>query len=338
MPQTNYRTLKKRIDKQIKDKKLLCDIKLNDAEFDVLAKHIALCVSGRYRISEKSGAAAVFLVACGQRFYDGAYWEHVEEACGVLIPYKTRLLLGDAFYGFAVSNGIPVFSRSDRVKNIMAQCFLPDHFEDDFFRFLFYGYFVDLKCDITRLPKTLGEEFLSAASSDKDGARMGMITRGTRDFISFYPAAANKKMRRLLLLTDKLFRFAPLPLILTSADKALIAWCEGDETFRREAKNANFGGHISRNEAFSAPYTDETDGVTTLWLPAQFFRKEENADENIVWSIDGKSAVRPAVTVSMAGIQTEPVKLRLTGAVPKEAGITYGSTERKWTVAKKESE
>ncbi len=336
MPQTNYSILKKRIDRQIKEKKLLCDIKLTDAEFDVLAKHTALCISGRYRITEKSGAVAVFLVACGQRYYDGAYWEHVEEACGAPIPYKTRLNLGDAFYGFAKSNGIPVFSKSDRVKNVMAQCFLPKRFENEFFRFLFYGYFVDLKCDITRLPKTLGEEFLSAASSDDDTARMGMITRGTRDFISFYPAAANRKMRRLLLLTDKLFRFAPLPLILTASDKALIEWCEGDETFRREAKNANFGGHISRNEAFSAPYTDDTDGVATLWLPAQFFRREENADENIVWSIDGRSAVRPAVTVSMAGIQTEVVKLRITGDIPKEAGIKYGGTERKWTVTKKE--
>ena len=329
---TGYGTVKKRTEKQIKDGRLLCDIKLTDAEFDALANHVGQCVSGRYRISEKNGAIAAFLVACGQRYYDGAYWKHVEKACGVRIPYKTRLLLGDAFYGFAQANGIPVFSKNDRVKNIMAQCFLPDFFESDFFRFVFYGYFVDLKCDIAKLPKTLGEEFIYAAQSDEDTARMGMITRGTRDFISFYPAAANRKMRRMLLLIDKLFRLAPLPLRLGASDKALIAWCESDETFRREAKNANFGGHINRNEAFSAPYTDDSEGELTLWLPAQFFRIEENADENIVWSLDGRSAVRPAVTVSMAGIQTEPVKLRLTGDSPGEASIEYGQTVRKWTI------
>ncbi len=334
--QTNYRALKKRLEKQIKQGKLLCDIKLTGAEFDTLAKQVSYFISGRYKATDKNGALAVFLVAAGQRYYDGAYWEHIEEICGAEIPYKTRLLLGDAFYGFAVNNGIPVFSRSDRVKNIMAQCFLPEHFECDFFRFLFYGYFVDMKCDITRLPKTLGEDFISAASSETDSARMGMITRGTRDFISCYPAAANKKIRRLLLLTDKLFHLAPLPLILTRSDKALIAWCESDETFRREAKNANFGGHINKNEAFSSPYADISDGVPTLWLPAQFFRYEENADANIVWSIDGRSAVRPAVTVSMAGIQTEPVKIRLSGEIPDEAGITYGETTRKWAIIKKD--
>lgn len=332
MPRTFYQTIKKKTEKQIKDGRLLCDIKFTDPEFDALAKHACKCISGRYRISEKNGALAAFLVACGQRYYDGAYWEHVEEVCGTPIPYKTRLLLGDAFYGFAQANGIPVFSKNDRVKNIMAQCFLPKNFEHDFFRFLFYGYFVDLKCDISRMPKTLGEDFLSAASSDIDTARMGMITRGTRDFISLYPAAANRKMRRLLLLTDKLFRLAPLPLILTATDKALIEWCEGDETFRREATNANFGGHIYRNEAFSAPFIEEDAAGKVLWLPSQFFRTEENANENIVWSIDGRSAVRPAVNVSMAGIRTEPVKLRITGDVPSEASVTYGQTVRKWKV------
>jgi hypothetical protein len=334
--QTNYRTLKKRIEKQIKDGRLLCDVKLSAKEFGTLTAYVNRCVSGAYKISERNAALAVFLVAVGQKYYDGAYWEHVEEICGAEIPYKTQLALGDAFYGFAAANGIPVFSKSDRVKNIMAQCFLPEFFEADFFRFLFYGYFVDLKCDITRMPKTLGEDFISAASSESDTARMGMITRGTRDFISLYPAAANRKMRRLLLLTDKLFRLSPLPLILTRQERALIAWCERDETFRREATNANFGGHINRNEAFSAPFTDEADGVPTLWLPAQFFRYEENADENIVWSLDGRSAVRPAVTVSMAGIQTEPVKIRLSGEIPDEAGITYGETTRKWVIIKKD--
>lgn len=311
---TEYAALKRKIDRSVKAGTLLCDIKLTDDQFDVLASHAGKCIRGSYPVSPKSAPLAVFLVLAGQRYYDGGYWEHVSDAVGFAVPYKMQQKLGDAFYDFAVSHGLTVFKKEERVRNIMAQVFLPIGFEYDFFSYLFYHYFVDLNCDISRLD-------VAFLLDPDEGARQRLVTRGTLDFIAANPKTARIRIRRMFSVMDRVFRLEALMPRLSASDMRLIAWCGRDPTFRRESKIRNFRDRDGLSGAFTEPYVENTDVGAVLWLPGIIFRND-NVSPDIAWYLDGEVISYPAAELSITGIKTEIVRIVLEKAPPEGSVLT----------------
>lgn len=323
---TSYATVKKKIEGKLKKGALLCDIRLTEDEYAVLALYGAKCIQGRYPISGKSSTLALFLVATGQRYYDGSFWDHVSDAVGFAVPYKAQQKLGDAFYEYALSKGLTVFGREERVRNIMAQVFLPLGFENDFFSFLFYRYFVDLNCNIS----SLDTSFLSLG---EEVARSHLVTRGTLDFIAANEKYASIRVKRMFSVMDKVFRLELLPQKLSARDKRLIAWCSKDATFRRESKSRNFSDRAGLKGAFTSPYVEQSEGKAFLWLPSVIFRNEGSMPD-VTWYLDGEVISYPACELSITGIKTEIVRLEMEKAPPKGSIITVrcGHTVQSFTL------
>lgn len=335
---TEYSKLKKRLLRDFERGVMLGDIKLSDAELDVLALYTGKCVRGSYPLGEENLPVAVFLVAVGARYYDGGYWNHVSRLCKTRLGYKEQLLLGDAFYSFASRRGTPVYNDVDRVKNILAQCLVPDFFRDDLYSFLFYHYFVDLDRSLKASKRRELYRLFEGEGDNSDRTRM--ITRGMRDYAGLYPTQTNKKLYRILSLMDRYFRLDRLPARLSAADKSVTEWCENDETFRRESKKGNFGDRLIKNYAFSQPYVTFEDGGCFLWLPSLMFRAEDGSDaDGIAWVYGERVISYPAATIGIAGIKTEIVKFPLPIPPPPGAFVTLrcaDGTEKRFDIVSTE--
>ena len=148
--------LRNRIYQEFPRVTLLCNIEINNEEYDLLCdyfrkKYLILC--------QNDGKCAedvlfcVALVQIGIRMYDGKFWEHISEILwrqnGKIIPVNQHEWIGGLFTRTMLSFGKPIYRKNEYVNNILMHCFITDGFADKFFDFLYSFYSIDLERDIS---------------------------------------------------------------------------------------------------------------------------------------------------------------------------------------------
>ena len=147
--------LRNRIYQEFPRVTLLCNIEINDEEYDLLCDYFRKKYLELRRNDGKCAEDILFCVALvqmGIRTYDGKFWEHIGEILWrqnrKTIPVNQHEWIGGLFTKTMLSFGKPVYRKNEYVNNVLMHCFITDSFADKFFEFLYSFYSIDLERDI----------------------------------------------------------------------------------------------------------------------------------------------------------------------------------------------
>ena len=167
-----YTHLRNRIVSEFKDVKLLCEISVNDEEYDILCSYLRKWYQSGIQEGCSDIIDIIFCVALTQigiRCYDGSYWNHVEAVIGkgqkCNITISQRDWMGRVFAETMLGFGKAIYKRGENIANILMHCFVTDNFAPRFFEFLFQYYDYDLERDISG---NVLEESLNVCNSIKN--------------------------------------------------------------------------------------------------------------------------------------------------------------------------
>ncbi|OLR58525.1 hypothetical protein BHF70_02150 [Anaerostipes sp. 494a] len=151
-----YTHLRNRILQEFLDVKLLCEIEINDKEYEILCDYFKkqyLFIRRDVGHSIIDVLFSVALVQIGIRNYDGNFWKHIAKVLwdkdDKNIPVNQRTWIGGTFTETMMGFGKPIFKETEYVTNIMMHCFVADKFLPKFFEYLFQYYNLDMERDIS---------------------------------------------------------------------------------------------------------------------------------------------------------------------------------------------
>lgn len=297
---TPFERLKKRIDKQFREKKFIGDISVNDEEFDILvscflAKYNYLKCSSMHILLDPVFATA--LVHLGIRYYSrGNFWGNISSALGIeKINSNHQVWIRDSFNVTLKSYGKLMLPNDDTINNILMHGFVSDYYANDFFRFLFAFYYIDLERDLERNDRSTMNSLIDIMTRDDNTGRTYYLVKQTADAVRANTRGCKIRIRRFLRLIDSCF-WDRIDLSGSNhrLTKQLNNWKETSEEFHSEVYKYNVGGYIAGGKkSFSSPYfrCDFKTLRLELVLPKQLVKHE--FDNNVYWEIvvDGKQHI-----------------------------------------------
>lgn len=292
---SKFITLRNRIYQEFPKVTLLCNIEINDEEYDLLCDYFRKKYLELRRNDGKCAEDVLFCVALvqmGIRTYDGKFWEHISEILWrqnrKAIPANQHEWIGSLFTKTMLSFGKPIYRKNEYVNNVLMHCFITDSFADKFFEFLYSFYSIDLERDISTNFDELCD-YICDSIKNPFGKRKQFLSK-----YIFLSVRADKRyckevIKILLRLIDQAFwnefhdNFQRTRLI-----EKFFTWCK-DEKFIKEIQKRKESEHRKRKQ-FRTPYLKsilETNRFQLLLPPQLIPSYFENA--KLCWKIEGKS-------------------------------------------------
>lgn len=312
---TPFERLKKRIDKQFCEKLFIGDIPINDEEFDILVS----CFLAKYNYLRCSSSHilldpvfATTLVHMGIRYYSkGNLWGNISSALGIeKINSNHQVWIRDSYNITLKSYGKLTIPNDDTINNILMHGFVSDYYANDFFKFLFAFYRIDLERDLERNDRSTMNSLIEIMTRDDNSGRTYYLVKQTADAVRANTRGCKIRIRRFLRLIDSCF-WNKIDLSGSNhrLTKLLNNWKETSEDFNSEVYKYNVGGYIAGGKkSFSSPYfrCDFKTLKLELVLPTQLIKHE--FDNNVYWEIvmnEKRYVINNDVYEAVTGNKTE---------------------------------
>ena len=311
-----FTRLRSRILREIKRKKFLGDIPINDEEYAILVDYIHRLLTanhGRTLQDAPDVCVAVGLVQVGIRFYDGNYWSPAADAFSVpdlKKPCGLRTQLGSIFQNTLVKYAKAFTNANETVQNILMHGFVSNYYADQYFDFLYAFYRLDLGRNISQMD-TAAIRALFDSIAHSASARIYMIRGHVHDAVIANPIGSKIRLRRHLRLIDNFFWNENYRLHTNNRIYALLQdWVDKNNRFESERKET--GIHRRGKKAFSSPHfrTDYQQGTFRLYLPAQLLPRDLQTHITIHISIgDYRNKIPADIVEIVTAYRTEPVEI-----------------------------
>lgn len=295
---SKYIRLRNRIYQDFPKVTLLCEIKINDEEYELLCDHFRKKYLELRRNDGKCPEDVLFCVALvqiGIRMYDGKFWEHISEVLWrqdkKQIPVNQHEWIGDLFTKTMLSFGKPIYRKKEYVNNVLMHCFVTDSFANKFFDFLYLFYNIDLERDIsTNFDDNC--DYICDSIKNPFGKRKQLLSK-----YIFLSVRADRRyckgaIKTILCLIDQAFwnefydDFKRTRLI-----EKFFIWCNS-KAFIEEIQKRKGSGH-RKEKQFRTPYLKcflETNRFQLI-LPTQLIPSYiENA--RLCWKIEGRKTLK----------------------------------------------
>ena len=316
---SKFITLKNRIYQEFPRVTLLCNIEINDEEYNLLCDYFRKKYLALRRNDGKCAEDVLFCVALvqmGIRTYDGKFWEHISEILwrqdGKIIPVNQHEWIGGLFTKTMLSFGKPIYRKNEYVNNILMHCFITDSFADKFFDFLYSFYNIDLERDISTNFDEISD-YICDSIKNPFGKRKQLLSK-----YIFLSVRADKRyckevIKTILHLIDQAFwnefygDFQRTRLI-----EKFFTWCNGEKFIKEIQKRK--GSERRKRKQFRTPYLKcflDTNGFQ-LVLPAQLIPTYmENT--KLCWRIEGKKLLNFDCEIEdgYAGKRTKEIPITL---------------------------
>lgn len=290
---SKFITLRNRIYQEFPEVTLLCNIEINDEEYDLLCDYFRKKYLELRRNDGKCAEDVLFCVALvqmGIRTYDGKFWEHISELLwhqnGKIIPVNQHEWIGGLFTKTMLSFGKPIYRKTEYVNNILMHCFITDSFADKFLDFLYSFYNIDLERDISTDFDEISN-YICDSIKNPFGKRKQLLSKYISLSVRADKRYCKEAIKTILNLIDQAFwnefygDFQRTRLI-----EKFFTWCNG-EKFIKEIQKRKWSDHRKRKQ-FRTPYLKsflDTNGFQ-LVLPSQLISSYiENA--KLCWKIEG---------------------------------------------------
>lgn len=289
--------LRNKIYEKFSEITLLCEIEIDDEEYELLCDYFRKKYLELRRNDGKCPEDVLFCVALvqmGVRTYDGKFWEHISEILWhhnrKQIPANQHEWVGGLFTKTMLTFGKPIYKKSEYVYNVLMHCFVTDSFANKFFDFLYSFYNIDLKRDISTDFDEICD-YICDSIKNPFGKRKQLLSK-----YIFLSIRADRKyckeiIKTILRLIDQAFwnEFYE-DFNRTGLIEKFFVWCNSTE-FIKELQKERRGG-CRKEKQFRTPYMKSFLDTNTfqLILPAQLLPSYiENA--RVYWKIEGRRSL-----------------------------------------------
>ena len=313
-----FSRLRARILREIKRKKFLGDILINDEEYAILVDYIHRLLSSEHTQTLQNGSdvcVAVGLVQVGIRFYDGNYWSPAAVAFSLPDLKKTcglRTQLSSIFQNTLVKYGKAFTNANETVQNILMHGFVSNYYADQYFDFLYAFYRLDLGRNINQMD-TVAIRALFDSIAHSTSARTWLIREQVRNAVIANPIGSKIRLRRHLRLIDNFFWNENYRLHTNNRIYSLLQdWVDKNNRFESERRET--GIHRRGKKAFSTPHfrADYQQDTFKLYLPAQLLPRDLQAYVTVHISIGNYKNTIPAdIVETVIAYRTEPVEISI---------------------------
>lgn len=305
-----YERLRNRIYREVKRKKLIGDIPINDEEFAILIEYLQSFY--RYlallRWEECTDLlVCVAMVQIGIRYYDGGYWTHFAKLLDKSNWNVNRqAVMGKICIATLHKYDKFVNDENERINTVLMHGFVADKYFDDLVDFLFAYYRIDLERDLSRNDRDTMRDLLDSMKRKDSSNRTYKLVQQTSDAVTANPIGSNIRLRWLLRLIDASFWGEEIKINRDNRLSRLFGeWMNKSKEF-----SLSRGARGEKQRIFSSPHLmfDSNKEKFELQLPAQIVRNRED----LFWTIsmEGKSETLSVEAFEVVlGYKTEPLVL-----------------------------
>ena len=322
--------LANRIHREFQQVDLVCEIEINNDEFQLLCDYLKDKYHDRvwYRVTGPSMDVilTVALVQIAIRYYDGNFWKYVQRVLGAQkLPANQQQWLGGIATTTLRKYGKAILNEHENAANILLHSFLTGSFIQKYFEYLFQYYEKDMErsvsedclseadfiCDCISNPYAKRQQFLSDYA--------GMSIYAARDY-------CQKIIAGSLKLIDETFWNQPIGDVMLPDRlyNQFLVW-KDFSIFFREMKADSERSHGSVQKMFRKPhlYCDLNDTTFQIILPKQMLLMRDYGFPQVFWRVtgpNGQSEYPCSVRESYSGFRTEELS---TDIDPKDIFADY---------------
>ncbi len=297
---TEWGRLHNRLIREFIDAELVGEIELSDDEYTLLRDKyfIPRCRQLLGSSESNNKTDILFTIAITnvaiRTYNNGALWPKMAEVIGVRkLTNIQQAMLGKRVYQTLMCYGKAYADRSEHLRNILMHAFITDSFTNDFFKYLFQFYNLDLDRNIS---DTCDEEadYICEAIKNPHSKRQQMLSEYTGlsiyaayDYCKGVIAASLKAIDNAFWGTSNDVSNMP-----TRLYEKLIEWKNNEKGDFRKEKARGVGSY---KKYFNTPLLIcETSGDVrfNIILPKQLIQSSENEYRNITWRIKHGTEVK----------------------------------------------
>ena len=282
--------LSKRINREIKSKKYISDIRITDGEYAMLRGYLYYAI----KLLNRTGAApddAVFAAAVTNvaiRVYkDGNFWSYFYEEVSAKYNPVTSRNIGVKFYSILEKYDLAHVDAGGYVQNILLHCFVSDNYAYSYFEFLFNFYRIDLDRDISRLDTETMRALMDSICSEENVGRTYMLVQHIGQAMAANRRGATIRIRNHMKLLDRFFWDDSFEINTTHRLNNLMQkWARSSREVIGEMESYTTGRRRG-TKRFSQPYIhfDSQNNSCSIVIPAQSVKAYDT--EDIIWRITG---------------------------------------------------
>lgn len=320
---TPFGRLKRRVNKEIVNKKLIGDIVISSEEEEMLFFYIVYRYNTlKSRGSHSMGPDPLFVLALirfGMKFYDRNFWSHIKVLVGGDFPVNHQTWIGTTCTDTLRHYNKIIVNESEHVKNILLHGFISDYYASDLFSFLFKFYSINLERDISRLDKDYMTHLIDAIIKNDNTERTYLIKQQVSDAVKDNVRGAKTRIRGILNAIHQMFWYGCEEFHTANRIKLLLkSWMSGSLDVKEERKKYDgLNESISKRKNYFEPYLmhDNKTNSFALILPKQILANTQNDNDafGVKWFIQFVSSsgekeikqIPPAILQTPIGYQTE---------------------------------
>ena len=280
----------KRINREIKRKKYISDIRITDQDYQLLRGylHYAVIMLNKTNVAPDAAmfAAAVTNVAI-KTYKEGNFWGNFFKEIATDQRSNTQRNIGVCFYNVLEKNDLVRVDAGEYVQNILLHCFVSDYYSTAYFDFLFNFYRIDLDRDISRLDTDTMRALMDSICAEENVGRTYMLVQHIGQAMAANRRGATIRIRNHMKLLDKFFWDDSFEINTTHRINNLMQkWARSSKDVIGEME-AYSTGRKRGSKRFASPYIeyDQYNQCSFLVIPAQSIKRVES--EEIYWRVTG---------------------------------------------------
>ena len=284
-----WNRLEKKIKRSFAKVKYICDIHLNDHEYELVKVYLKKVLKQNPNFTEPycEEVYATALVHTAARSYkDGNLWGSLFSYLEMKKNQYMQVSIGEEFYDILLKYNKINIGEGKHFQNILLHCFVSDNYADAFFEFLYKFYYLDLDRDISRLNREMMNELMESICSEDNVGRRYMLVQHISQAMAANRRGAKIRIRNLLKLIDRFFWDENFELVTEHRVYNLLqSWVRASDELRADAEGyaadrRRGAKHFSKPNIF---YDVQLDTMK-LVIPSQLIKRTE---EDVFWHISG---------------------------------------------------
>ena len=307
--------LKNRINKEIQNVTLLCEIEISDREYAKLLVDLRKTYSLLLRsdiVSVISPSFAVALVQIAIRNYKGSgYWKLVAEALGIKheLDLSERDLIGDTLYRTLRTYGKPFYKPTENVTNVMIHSFITNKYLLKFFDYLYQCFSLDFERTVST-DAWQESSFICDAIMDPDSKRQQFLSKySALSIYGNYEYCRQIIAEMLLAMHDDFWDVRSSVDLKGRFGRAYLVWRSKTKLFIREKQERKRNGGQERKYHSPHMICDLEISTFKMVLPTQMIHDNENMDAiRIRWKINGSKEIPVPLIEGVSGYKTKEIE------------------------------
>ena len=282
--------LSRRINREIKRRKYISDIRITEQEYLMLRGylHYAVEMVSKTEIAPDDAmfAAAVTNVAI-KTYKEGNFWSNFFNEIKINHNTNVSRKIGVKYNSILDKYGLAHVDFSEYVQNILLHCFVSDNYANSYFDFLFSFYRIDLERDIERLDRDTMRALMDSICSEENVGRTHMLVQHIGQAMAANRRGATMRIRNHMKLLDRFFWDDSFEITTTHRIYNLLqTWARSSNEVIGDMESYSIGRRRGAKR-FSQPYLhyDESVNSCEIVIPYQSIKACES--EEIFWKLGG---------------------------------------------------